>query len=260
MTFRALTIISLGLCAVGAFGYWRYKEADLAKPAAHVVIIRDLSDSIPDDCAPVVNLTKRALTLDGVGGSSTITLLGTGSKATANEPQKLEQLLVPDIKLVIEGKRRADQRRSELIDKMKGRCAETRTTKASPIFQAVKRGVEHLQGLGNGEAQRYLFVQTDGEEYANTQIMKALNQRPGTKLALPSPINNEGVRVVFCGIAETTVDMSAGGKLRPPAEDRAERRREVWGGLFVRPELVSFEPFCGEMGRNDVGSLAVMRD
>jgi hypothetical protein len=249
MTIRALSILFVCLCTVVAFGYWRLKEAEHAPPVAQVAIIRDLSDSTFNDCAPVVNLTKRALALEGVGGGSTITFLTTGDKTTANEPQKREQLFVPDIRLVIEGKRRAEQQRNEVIGTMKKRCEDAEVTKDSPIFQAVLRGVEHLEGLGQANASRYLFVQTDGEELVNAQIVKALNQPPGFKLKLPTPINNEGVRVIFCGAAETRVDMSAGGRKQlPPSEQRAARRQEVWTGLFTQPSLVSFEPFCAEVG------------
>ena len=249
MTIRALAIIFTCLFTVVAFGYWRLKEADNAPPVAQVAIVRDLSDSTFNDCTPVTNLTKRALALEDVGGGSTITFLTTGDKATANEPQKREQLFVPDIRLVIEGKRRAEQQRTEILDRMKQRCEEAQMTTSSPIFQAVARGVEMLKGIGQRGAGRYLFVQTDGEELSNAQIVKALNESPGKPLKLPKPIDNEGVRVVFCGTAETRVDMSLGGRARrPPSEQRAARRREVWSGLFTQPDLISFEPFCGEVG------------
>jgi len=243
-----------------AFGYWRYKASSRERVLAQVGIIRDLSDSTPGDCVRVMNLAKRALALPETGGGSTIALLTTGSKFTSNEPQNLVQVTVPEIRLVIEGQRRAEQQKNELLATLQQRCLEAQVTNVSPIFQAVKRGVEYLQNIGSKNDPRYLYVQTDGEETENAQIKKALGQAPGTNSKLPVPIDNRGVRVIFCGGAET-VGLTTGAnnksyyasKQRSP--QRVDRLREVWLSLFTNPELVKFEPFCTSSGNENLTAL-----
>jgi hypothetical protein len=261
MTTKALSVISISLCAMMAFGYWRYKQSNQEMPVAQVGIIKDLSDSTPKDCSQVVALANRALALPETRGGSTIAFLTTGDKSTSYEPQQRVQLTVPEIRLVIEGQRRAEQQRNDLLAKLKEQCSETIVTKASPIFQAVKRGVEYLQTTGAKDDPRYLFVQTDGEETENAQIRAALDQKPGAKLRLPTPVNNRGVRIIFCGAAEivgvandvNNKPYETGEKRRSP--QRADRLREVWSTLFTEPDRVSFEPFCTANGNENVTAM-----
>ena len=253
MTFKVLLVILIGSCSMAVFGYWRYVETSHEKSSAQVGILRDLSASTPNDCTRVVGLSKRALALSDIGSKSTITLMATGSQSTAYEPTMLAQVAVPEIRLVIEGQRRAEQQRTALLEDLTQRCRSTEATNASPIFQAVKRGVEHLRGIGSPTDPRYLFVQTDGEETINAQIKKALEKAPGSKSNLPGPIVNDGVRVVFCGAAETVgVVTGANNQSRSFSGDRspqrADRLREVWAQLFTNPDLISFEPFCTSSG------------
>ncbi|HXG65140.1 MAG TPA: hypothetical protein VNO70_08525 [Blastocatellia bacterium] len=69
------------------------------------------------------------------------------------------------------------------------------------------------------------------------------------KPLLPEPINNEGIRVVFSGIAETAGEAAgADGRKRaltpPHSPQRADRIRAVWSALFTNPERLTFEPYC----------------
>lgn len=251
MTKRAMLGILLAFCAVTTFGYWRYKVAGHARAVAQFVIIKDHSDSIQNDCGRVVGLTERALAMPDAGKGSTIALFASGDRATSNEPRLLGELRVPAIRRVIEGQRAAAREKDELLANVKSWCGEVAEARVSPIFQAIKRGVQHLQGVGATGDLRYVFIQTDGEETENPQITKALNYVPGTKSALPPPIQNEGVRVTFCGMAETVGEaLDNKGKVQRKSKKRdwrrADRLQEVWSGVFTNPELVSFEPYCSK--------------
>ena len=94
------------------------------------------------------------------------------------------------------------------------------------------RSVEYMKGLGSPSDSLYLFVQTDGEETVNQQIKKALSEPTGAKFSLPSPIRNEGVHLVFSGMAETIGQIApVNGKShqlsRPGNPQRAERIQQV---------------------------------
>lgn len=262
MTLKSILLTLIVFCAVTTFGYWRYKASHDARPIAQIAIMRDASDSIPSDCDQVVGLTERALSMPDVGPGTSITLMRSGDDTTANEPQLLGKFQVPEIRRVIEGQRLAARQRAELITNLKTRCEEIKHTQASPIFQSVQRGVEYLRSTGSSTAPRYLFLQTDGEETVNLQIKKALDQKLATKSKLPRPVSNNGIQIVFCGLAETVgTATSTGNKVRRMTKqrdpERNARMQEVWLTLFTNPELVTFEPYCLKEGAlNKSNSIA----
>lgn len=242
-------VIVLGLCAMTGFGYWRYQVGAQGRPVAQFEFIQDPSDSIPTDCGRTVGLVDRALAMSETGEGSSVSLFALGDETTANEPRWLGQFEVPVIRRVIEGQRAATRARQELLANVKSRCAEVKQTRKSPIFEGLKRGVEHLQSVGAAADSRYLFIQTDGEETENMLIKQALNGSSQAKFRLPSPIRNKGIHVTFCGLAETIgtttdSDKRLHHKSKQRDDQRADRLREVWAKLFTNPELVSFEPYC----------------
>lgn len=250
MTTRGMLLALVCLCLVTAFGYWRYQARGESRGVAQIAIIRDRSDSTPDDCSRIVGLAERALSVPEIGAGSKITLFSFGDHETANEPRLLGEFKVPVIRRVIEGQRAAAREREDLLTRLGQKCEEVEQTQVSPIFQTLKRGVEHLRSIGSADDTRYLFIQTDGEETANAQVKKALKS-PGAKLILPPPIQNAGVRVIFCGIAETVGNtVAANNKGRHLSKQREAQRpdrlHEVWSGVFTDPQLVSFEPFCSK--------------
>lgn len=253
MTRRFTVVICIFLLAFTAFGYWRHQVLSRARTGARIAIIRDVSDSKPANCNDVLTLTERALATSAAGSDATITLFVTGDEKTANEPRFLGEFEAPRIRRVMEGKQLAARQRGELLAHMRSRCEAAGVTQVSPIFQAVKRGVEHMQTVGSPEDLRIVFVETDGEETVEAHIKRALSQATGTSSKLPQPIRNEGVSVVFCGMAETVgVVPSTGPKKRSLSKQRspqrADRLQEVWSGLFTNPSLVRFEPFCSSNG------------
>jgi hypothetical protein len=244
-----LVALAAAACALFAFGYWRYNATRLARNVTHVVIVRDPSASAVDGCGSVAGLADRALTTPGLARVSTITLLAIGDEATANEPRLLGEFRVPEVRRVIEGKRAAVRQREELFAGLRARCEEARRTQVSPVFLGAKRGVERLRSVGSDADHKILYVQTDGEETADPQIKRALNGAPADSLKLPRPIQNDGVTVVICGLAETTGQVrGTEGKLRRLTMSRdphrADRMTEVWKALFTNRELVSLEPYC----------------
>ncbi len=80
-------------------------------------------------------------------------------------------------------------------------------------------------------------------------MQTSLSSARHVKRSLPLPINNEGVDVVFCGLAVT-----AGRMVDPPGREirrtlprdpgREDRLRQIWRSLFTRREAVRFEPYC----------------
>jgi hypothetical protein len=74
---------------------------------------------------------------------------------------------------------------------------------------------------------------------------------------LAPPIDNEGIDVVFCGLAVTTgrVIKSSDrkiGRVLPRDPGRENRLQLVWRSLFTTRELVRFEPYCSTL--SDIGT------
>jgi hypothetical protein len=248
MTVKAMVILVVILLMSTAFGFWRHRVSTDMQPVAQIAIMRDTSSSEPSDCEQILSITKRVLSLPETVPGSTINLFATGNRTTANEPKLIGTFQVPVIRRVIEGQRHFARQREELLLNVKNRCAAADVTDVSPIFQAIKRGVEQLQNSGSASDPKFLFILTDGEETADSKLKRALAQSPGDAMKLPSPIRNGNVHVVFCGMAETIGFATAGNKSRqmsrPRDPKRADRLREVWSNLFTNPELVRFEPYC----------------
>jgi hypothetical protein len=248
MTWKVILVLLVGFCGLSGFGYWRYQVAGRPLPVAQFGFIHDTSDSIQNDCGRTEGFAKSAIVNRETGPGSKIALFALGTRETASEPRLLGEYAIPRIRRVIEGQRTAAREQDALLSKIKTKCEGLEQTTVSPVFQAVKRGVEHMQNMGLPIDQRYLFVQTDGEETENAKVKESLNLQPGFPLKLPAPINNEGVHITFCGIAETVGEVSRDkakiNKSKQRDDRRSDRIREVWTAVFTNPELVSFQPYC----------------
>ncbi|HJQ69592.1 MAG TPA: hypothetical protein VKA70_11500 [Blastocatellia bacterium] len=244
-------IILLLICsaAVIGVGFWRYSVAGKSK-AAHSVIIRDRSDSVPSGCDCTQALSGRAFSDPQNGAGSTVTVTVTGDATTAGEPKLVASVEVPSTRQVLEGRGASVQQKEKLLDDIKTACENMPQTKVSPILIAVKRGIEHLRSRGCGpESECSVYVQTDLEETGDPQLSAALKSTSGNKQALASPVNNEGIKIVITGIAETaSISVGADRKVyqltRPRNLQRIEYLQSVWKSLFSNPDRVTFEPHC----------------
>jgi hypothetical protein len=252
MSIKSILLL-LGALTLAGIGWWLMPP--LKHPATHALIIDDSSDSTPSDCESMAGIFRRAIRLPGINKHSTITVLLTGDERTANEPRRWAEYKAPDTRYVIEGRRKVEQQQNDLVADLFTRCSQTPVTKVSPIYLALKRGVEQLQSIAGADGSAlYLFIKTDGEETAEPQIKAALRAAPGSKLQLPAPIRNEGVHIFFCGMAETLGQVSTGGNgnsrqlSRQRDSQRVDRACEVWTALFSVPTLVTFEPYCPNQG------------
>jgi hypothetical protein len=243
-------IILLLICsgAVIGVGLWRYSVAGKSK-AAHSVIVRDRSDSVLSGCNCTQALSRRAFSDPQNGAGSTITVTVTGDATTAGEPKMVASIEVPTTRQVLEGRQASTQHKEKLLDDIKTACESIPQAKVSPILIAVKRGIEHLRSRGCGpDSECTVYVQTDLEETGDPQLSAALKS-VSNKQVLASPINNEGIKIVISGTAETA-SISAGSNgrthqiTRPRNLQRIEHLQSVWKSLFSNPDRVMFEPHC----------------
>jgi hypothetical protein len=107
------------------------------------------------------------------------------------------------------------------------------------VVLAVQRALQTLRALGcGGHSSCLILVKTDGDETEDRELLA----RGHTREEL---LDNAGVRVVLCGFASVSQDVSRRGH-------RASTVRELdgaWRSLFARKELVTVEPHCGVAAR-----------
>jgi hypothetical protein len=247
---KTATLYTILLCAATAgFVGWRvHALRNHATP--HFEIVKDASVSHGIGCESFVGLAERALQSDGAAPGSTLTVLVLGDQSTANEPWLMGAYPIPTIRRVLEGRSEMLVRRTEILTELRNKCQLLRRPTTSPIFLGVKQAVADLRAHGcNMATHCQLFVDSDLEENVETSIKKRLNPQRGGTSVLPSPINNDGIDITFCGLAVTAgriVDPS-GREIRsaaPRNSRREDRLREVWLSLFTKPETVRFEPYC----------------
>lgn len=245
-----LVIFVLVSTSVAGFGWWRY-QVGKQRHAAHGAILRDRSISSRNGCDCISNLADRMIALPGMGDGSTLTLLSTGDQATVNEPILLGRHALPENRMVMEGRPAYILKKEQLLASVREECDRAAPTGVSPLFLAIKRGIEHLTTAGCGsESDCYLFVQTDGEENSNLEIKKALNDASRRSSTPIAKIENDHIRIVFIGMAEKAAISANAGRRGNTWMERDPRRidrlREVWASVFTRPSFVTFEPYCVE--------------
>lgn len=229
-------IIGAGIVAIFL---WRWLTP---QSAAHVAIVSDRSFSPSRQCDCIETLGERSFAAANRGGSKRALFI-TGDASTGREPLLLEEFKIPKANAVIEGAKAVASEREKILESLKSRCKTAKLTDESPIFLAIKRATEHLARNGcKPGSDCALFVQTDGEEMSDMQIRRALDQSQATKIALTPRIHNDGVKVIFVGLAQ--INGSAQTNRKRVKTDRLERIKEVWRSLFSNPDDVSFEPFC----------------
>lgn len=246
-----ILLIAPAVICLTAFVWWRY-DAAKNKHTAHGVIIRDRSGSSLNGCDCTASLADRLIALPGMGERSTLTILATGNQASMYEPVFVAKHELPQNRSVIEGRADYVQKTKKIVADVRAECERITPTEVSPVFFAIKRGIEQLRSAGCGSgANCFLFIQSDGEETIHAEIKKALSSSARGEGASPAQIDNDHIRVVFSGVAEiAATSKSAGRKAETAAKARdprrADRLRRVWTGMFTRPELISFEPYCIE--------------
>jgi hypothetical protein len=231
----ALTILAGTAGAAGALLIaWPARQASSPDPACRLAVVWDRSNSTATGCKEVLALVERELKpLETQSGSEgvDIAFLVTGEAAGGSEPRLLlnKKLMMPPE--IIHGAQRYSKDRTATLGQLRSHCEEARRTRCSPIYVALARAAQHLRGTGclNGASNCVLAGITDGQETQSFRWRRPAN--------LPPPIDNTGIHVKICGLAETSTAASSD-------PDVSTMLEETWKSLFVQKELVTLEPFC----------------
>jgi hypothetical protein len=205
-------------------------------------------------------LIKRVLGFVGVDKHSTLLVLATGDSSSLGEPVEVTRVNGFKSARAMESPAASERRERELIENATSACAGLPRTAITPDFLAARRAIDQLRALGcrSGTGCQLLF-QTDGSENVEVGVRRAL---AGSRMPveLPAPIDNAGIAVTICGLAETTGQSDTGSASRARRNHSArsaDRVIEVLRRFFAAPDLVAFEPVCpkaGNVGANTVAA------
>lgn len=222
--------------------WWRYESYS---KTAHFVAAYDRSDSKSKDCPCMRSVAERAMATAGITNQSTFTVLATGDEATANEPVLIAQYQLPISRHLTEDPNAVNQHQVEILSDLATKCDQTAPTHRSPILLTISRSIEVLHTKGCDKDSRcVLYVISDGEELVDKSLKQVINGQTNNAQSAQQ-LNNEGIRIIFVGIAETKGSMQGKNqftRVRDP--QRARHLQDAWRAQFSAPDLVSFEPFC----------------
>lgn len=242
----------LGIVALAVIGVATGKTFFLKSgPVPHALLLSDWSSSAPADCASVVAMARQQMQLIKARSGSTITVSVTGDEATANEPRYVGTFAIPVSERAVEGTKIVGRRQEELLSQIDDRCRQMPVARKSSIFLGLKNGVEQLKGKGCDQRSGcLLFLKSDLQENVEPQIAAALKGKESPS-KLPNPIDNRGIKISICGIAETKgLVKDADGAPKQLTRNRDAEQfdliRMVWSSLFAAPDLVTYSAFCSE--------------
>jgi hypothetical protein len=245
MRIAALILVFAG---VGTFVGWRVSAVTHQK-VDHYGVVHDSSESFTGGCLAVVAEAEKVNSQPNSSAASTFSVVTLGDDSTASEPRLLATYSIPRTRQVIEGLHADARHRQEMYRNIWNKCISVKPVSVSPIFLAVKQSVAFLHAKGCAEQSHcVLNVHSDLQENVERTIRERIQTGHSSGL-LPAPIDNRGITVSFCGLAETAGlrKGTSGHQVRQTGlrdSEREDRIRQTWRLLFTNPENVTFSPYC----------------
>lgn len=233
---------TLCLSLMGGFVWWRLYAVTRGAPPAQAAIVFDSSKSGTVGCAQAGAVAIRLSSAPHYSPKSRVALILLGDRSNGYAGRLAGVFDIPVSTRVMEGKEAQRRRQNELAESVEKACAAAPKADRSPILSAVESAFAHLRSAGCGSGTHCtLFLVTDGEENVNPDLRAALT---GSKAALKKTtgrIDNNGISVSICGLAQTR---SASPERVTRSFTPEDRLRTVWTAVFTAPNLVSTAPYC----------------
>jgi len=265
MKTATVILVLAGTASIGFVG-WRV-HAMRKQTVNHFAVVGDASSSYTGGCASVVGAAEEVVRVSQVSRGSTLTVLMTGDTQSANEPRELARYLVPASRKIIEDRHANERRQSEILRDIATKCHAVSPASISPVFMGVREAIASLRAQGCGSGSHCeLQVATDLEENVEPAFKAALDSRGGTRGSLVrsfgEKLKNDGIEVVFCGLAATGGGPRDSLRRTVNRRNRRDSRREdrlqqVWSSVFTNRDSVRFEPFCPSWSDPDLSREAV---
>jgi hypothetical protein len=219
MNKRTIPIL-MAAAGISAAGYYAYNIPE--PPLIHHASISDKSTSMAGlSCKAMVDAARAKIENPNVvtPPGSTFSFLVTGSSNSKLRARLVLSLPIPSKTWSPAGGGSEGQGLEEFYKQLEQTCEKQGDADASAIYDALRLGLNHLQGLGCGTpaAKCSISVMSDGIENADRAMYAYLTN---SKAPPPNPLPNRIAAVDFCGIdpgiAEKWADV-----LEAPANYRA---------------------------------------
>lgn len=231
------------LSATGAFIAWRL----LFPPdVAHLALVADRSGSPAFAvCDAVASVVRQDLTMPGAVKESRLTFIATGDANNDFQGLLVEKSALPKKTAAIRSRKKQAEREQAYIEHLVETCKTLKKSDRSPILYAISAAVADLRARGcGGSARCRVDIASDGNENVDQTLAAALNGNERAARKLVPVVDNTGIAVAFCGLAQAP--HAAAGKGTQGDAARIERMQKIWSAVFKDPALVVASPFCDD--------------
>jgi hypothetical protein len=213
-------------------------------------VVEDSSLSHQVGCSTWLGIAEDIINSNDARPGSDVIYFALGDRRTSDEPREVLDALIPVSQRAIQSESSRRRKDKEFLSLIEKRCEETEHVDRSPIFLAIKQALFALKTKGCKPGSKCrLIVDSDLEENEDRPMANAIAGRPIPESSLPARLDNDGIVVEFCGLAETFGartdspghEHHLSGPHDPGYEDRL---RSIWLSRFGSPELVTFSPYC----------------
>lgn len=255
---KKLLIVFAGFFLVTALsGLFAWAFYTPPKPDHRAVVIDTSISAATDRCTEAGKVAEMELKRPPVNDKTKLFPFFTGDKRTANEPYSFDPLDIPMRVKLTESNSAITSQQNGAVNNLKQQCEKIPESSSSSIFLAVKRAVETLRNAGcDDKSKCEVLVQSDIQENADAQIKAAISGNAIDPKNLPSPIDNQGIAIRFCGVSETKGEIEATDKkgqknkktrfTQNRNSNRVDLIQATWRNLFLSKDLVSFSSSCSE--------------
>ncbi len=249
-----VALVSLCLLLLVPFAVWRSRVAAQNR-GPMIGVIEDQTPSHAasreQSCLEVAALSESAVDHAGGHPNARLSVWALGDASRAAEPVALTpQDTIPMRTMLSMGKDALHKQQRAYLVAIYDNCVHAPSPQYSAVYLAIERMLESLrvQGCMKG-VECAIWVDSDGEENALLPLEQRLEGISPKRTDAVAPLDNTGISVHFCGLAETSVDPA---KLTTSGDRRAIFRThrapdhvaDVWRSIFNDPAGVSFAPFC----------------
>lgn len=241
----------------------RVSKAHGASDSPQFEIALDISKSMLAPCESGGGLALGLMQNPAAGKRSTLTVVVSGDTRTADEPVEIFRQEGLRRYRAMEAAAASERKIRTAAANIVEQCRKMPRTDVSPVALMIRRGIEHLRGLGcEAGTGCGLSVVTDGYDNVESELRRALADAR-RDMAIRPLIDNSGITVSIYGFAETTGerDRRQNGHItrRPHSVQSADRVLAVLRQLFTHPELVTFQPHSPKLAGRPDGSAAEAR-
>jgi hypothetical protein len=239
-----------------AFVTWRqHVGAHVKIPTTGIIV--DATSSHDADrsraCLSMLGLSESVVADTVEHPGIQLLVLALGDSSTGGEPVMLSQGdAIPARIALSEGEDTIRQKRYGYLAALYNNCMHAPSPEYSAIYLGVERMLEALRAHGcKSGVGCTLWVDTDGDENVQPALEKRLSGNTPDHSGAIALLDNNGIEVRFCGLAESSISTSkrsTSNNRRSIFRTHRDPRHvaEVWRSIFTDPTAVSFAPFCAQ--------------